>query len=343
MDENTDRTPIINVINESSSFDADDDESTGYDGYVTPDELITNYSQPNLLSRSSFQRQSQTSSSSKLSDHPPFDSARMQYGSEQDFRTRLQNYFLENQKSSLRIRSFHFFIKVLSCVLYCVRVVNDNGRIPESVNKPHYGPEDVKYAYLIWVDRSFYLWACQVIVAVISMIENVVIFYLSYKGSAFRVLLNINFLLELLTSAPLVVTIFKPEWRELYVPIFLNCWLAMNALQEILSDLNRVSQVGQSALFRQMIVLFSVLICLIFTGACGMEHLQRAGQRHFDLFTSLYFVMVTFSTVGYGDLYPDTWMSRLYVISLICIAFGILPSQVRHCSQILAVHRNATN
>ena len=47
-----------------------------------------------------------------------------------------------------------------------------------------------------------------------------------------------------------------------------------------------------------MIELFSLLICLIFTGTCGIQHLQRAGERQFDLFTSFYFVMVTFSTVG---------------------------------------------
>ena len=66
-------------------------------------------------------------------------------------------------------------------------------------------------------------------------------------------------------------------------------------------DLNRVSFMNHSALFRQLLLLFSVLVCLIFTGMCSIEHLQRAGQRQFGLFNSLYFVMVTFSTVGYGD------------------------------------------
>lgn len=99
---------------------------------------------------------------------------------------------------------------------------------------------------------------------------------------------------------------------------------------------------SQSVVLRQMIVLFSTLICLVFTGACGMEHLQRAGTRKFDLFTSFYFVMVTFSTVGsleiffsnlykfagYGDWYPDWWLSQLYVVILICVAFIVLPSKV---------------
>uniref|UniRef100_A0A914Z7I9 Potassium channel domain-containing protein n=1 Tax=Panagrolaimus superbus TaxID=310955 RepID=A0A914Z7I9_9BILA len=77
-----------------------------------------------------------------------------------------------------------------------------------------------------------------------------------------------------------------------------------------------------------MIGLFSTLFCLIFSATCSFEHLQRSGLRRLDLFTSFYFVMVTFSTVGYGDFYPDWWMSRLCVIILIGVAFGVLPSKV---------------
>uniref|UniRef100_A0A915Q1H6 Potassium channel domain-containing protein n=1 Tax=Setaria digitata TaxID=48799 RepID=A0A915Q1H6_9BILA len=90
-----------------------------------------------------------------------------------------------------------------------------------------------------------------------------------------------------------------------------------------------------------MLILFSTLLCLVFTGTCGIEHLQRAGERRFDLFTSFYFVMVTFSTVGYGDWYPDTWMSRLFVVVLICIAFAILPKQIEALGQTYVERQKA--
>lgn len=38
--------------------------------------------------------------------------ARMQYGVDSSFKTRLQQYFVENYKSSFRIRGFNLFIKV---------------------------------------------------------------------------------------------------------------------------------------------------------------------------------------------------------------------------------------
>uniref|UniRef100_A0A7E4ZRB9 Potassium channel subfamily T member 2 n=1 Tax=Panagrellus redivivus TaxID=6233 RepID=A0A7E4ZRB9_PANRE len=257
--------------------------------------------------------------------------ARMQYGTDQSIKSRLQQYFLENTKSSLRIRLFNFIIKVISCILYCVRVIQDSGKLPEHVKLDN--ASDIHYEKILWVGADEGLWLVQTIVAIISISETVLIFYLTYKGSIFRLLFNIHFLLELSTGAPLIFSIFVPIYRHFYVPIFLNCWLANSILDDMLHDFHRVSQVNHSALMRQMVGLLSVLTCLLFSGACGIEHLQRSGERQFDLFMSLYFVIVTMSTVGYGDLHPDWWMSRLYVIILICVAFCVLPSKIEALSQ----------
>ena len=48
-----------------------------------------------------------------------------------------------------------------------------------------------------------------------------------------------------------------------------------------------------------------------------------------NLFQSCYFVVVTFSTVGYGDYVPDIWPSQLYMVVMICVALIVLPTQVR--------------
>uniref|UniRef100_A0AC35GHA1 Potassium channel domain-containing protein n=1 Tax=Panagrolaimus sp. PS1159 TaxID=55785 RepID=A0AC35GHA1_9BILA len=257
---------------------------------------------------------------------PIAEMARMQYGHDQGIKGRLQQYFLENTASSLNIRLFNFTIKVISCILYCVRVIQDSGDLPEHIKIEK--TNEINYEYLIWVDTGDFLWLIQTIVAIISIGETILIFYLTYKGSLLRLCFNVPFLLELITSFPLILTIFVKEWRQFYVPIFLNCWLANGILEDILHDLHRVSQVNTTALSRQMTGLFSTLFCLIFSGACGIEHLQRSGIRRFNLFQGFYFVMVTFSTVGFGDFYPDWWMSQLYVCILIGVAFGVLPSKV---------------
>lgn len=61
---------------------------------------------------------------------------------------------------------------------------------------------------------------------------------------------------------------------------------------------------------------------------CGIQHFQRAGHRHLNLFQATYFVVVTFSTVGYGDFVPDIWPSQLYMVIMIGVALVVLPTQV---------------
>lgn len=69
-------------------------------------------------------------------------------------------------------------------------------------------------------------------------------------------------------------------------------------------------------------------IDLLFS-VCGVQHFQRAGHRHLNIFQAVYFVIVTFSTVGYGDFVPDIWPSQLFMVIMICVALIVLPTQVR--------------
>lgn len=60
---------------------------------------------------------------------------------------------------------------------------------------------------------------------------------------------------------------------------------------------------------------------------CGIQHLERAGGN-LNLRTSFYFCIVTFSTVGFGDVTPKIWPSQLLVVILICVTLVVLPLQV---------------
>lgn len=60
---------------------------------------------------------------------------------------------------------------------------------------------------------------------------------------------------------------------------------------------------------------------------CGIQHLERAGNN-LTLFDSLYFCVVTFSTVGFGDVTPQIWPSQLLVVIMIFVALIVLPIQV---------------
>eukprot|EP00079_Xenopus_tropicalis_P034927 XP_017948698.1 PREDICTED: potassium channel subfamily T member 2 [Xenopus tropicalis] len=175
------------------------------------------------------------------------------YVNENTFKERLKLFFIKNQRSSLRIRLFNFSLKLLSCMLYIVRVLLDN---------PSKGDG---WSSIIWVNRSLPVWGMQVTVALISLFETILLSYLSYKGNIWEQVLRIPFILEMINTVPFIITIFWPPLRNLFVPVFLNCWLAKHALENMINDLHRAIQRTQSAMFNQVLILISTLLCLIFT------------------------------------------------------------------------------
>ncbi|XP_052037028.1 potassium channel subfamily T member 1 isoform X7 [Apodemus sylvaticus] len=252
-----------------------------------------------------------------LGDQPFPNDDRVQvefYVNENTFKERLKLFFIKNQRSSLRIRLFNFSLKLLTCLLYIVRVLLDN---------PDQG---IGWAPILWVERKMALWVIQVIVATISFLETMLLIYLSYKGNIWEQIFHVSFVLEMINTLPFIITVFWPPLRNLFIPVFLNCWLAKHALENMINDFHRAILRTQSAMFNQVLILFCTLLCLVFTGTCGIQHLERAGGN-LNLLTSFYFCIVTFSTVGFGDVTPKIWPSQLLVVILICVTLVVLPLQ----------------
>ncbi|XP_065369576.1 potassium channel subfamily T member 2 isoform X2 [Calliphora vicina] len=267
------------------------------------------------------------------------------YVNENTFKERLQLYFIKNQRSSLRIRIADLFFKLLACVLYILRVITDTNPTyatcygcnvsnkTEFLESAELTEEEfqenpiINWEAILWVNRATVLWAVQLILALVSLTEAVLLTYLGYKGNIWQQILSFHFILELITTIPFALTILWPPLRNLFIPIFLNCWLAKRSLENMFNDLHRAMQKSQSALSQQLTILSATLLCLVFTSVCGIQHFQRAGHRHLNLFQSTYYVVVTFSTVGYGDFVPDIWPSQLYMVIMICVALIVLPTQ----------------
>uniref|UniRef100_A0A8C1HZY4 Potassium sodium-activated channel subfamily T member 1b n=1 Tax=Cyprinus carpio carpio TaxID=630221 RepID=A0A8C1HZY4_CYPCA len=181
------------------------------------------------------------------------------YVNENTFKERLKLFFIKNQRSSLRIRLFNLSLKLLTCLLYIIRV---------SLDDP------------------------------------------TNQGNIWEQIFQISFIIEMINTVPFIITIFWPPLRNIFVPVFLNCWLAKSALENMI--VSSFCSCGVSF----------VILCR----ACGIQHLERAGKS-LSLFDALYFCIVTFSTVGYGDVTPRIWPSQLLVVIMICVALVVLPLQ----------------
>ncbi|MBK2123844.1 NAD-binding protein [Fangia hongkongensis] len=73
--------------------------------------------------------------------------------------------------------------------------------------------------------------------------------------------------------------------------------------------------------YAQFVVILSFILALLY-GVIGSYLLRDEFQGIKDWSDALYFTVVTYSTVGYGDITPLTEEARLFVVSMIFIGLG---------------------
>ncbi|XP_033098187.1 potassium channel subfamily T member 2-like isoform X2 [Anneissia japonica] len=262
---------------------------------------------------------------------------------EQSIKERLHLYFIKNQRSTLRIRLINCFFKLLTVVLYLVRAIADDE--PKAAGKHCFNivadsckstaEKCIYWPAILCVDREDWMYGLQCALAIINLLQVLLLLFLNYKGNILQQIMSVSMVLEAITSIPFVITIVYPPSHDLFVPVFLNCWLAKELLENLFNDLHRVMQRHHSALTQQVFILIVTILCLIITCACGIHHLERAGQSDMSVFEALYFTVVTFSTVGYGDIKVEIWPSQLFVILMIAAALVVLPVQMEKMALLL--------
>ncbi|XP_067868339.1 potassium channel subfamily T member 1 isoform X8 [Heterodontus francisci] len=135
------------------------------------------------------------------------------YVNENTFKERLKLFFIKNQRSSLRIRLFNFSLKLLTCLLYIVRVLLDDtkaigcwGCPKKNYSSNPLSSDGINWAPILWVNRSLPLWGIQVTVALISFLETMLLTYLSYKGNIWEQIFRVSFILEMINTVPFIIT-----------------------------------------------------------------------------------------------------------------------------------------
>ena len=85
----------------------------------------------------------------------------------------------------------------------------------------------------------------------------------------------------------------------------------------------------------QHLVSLKLIYVLLFQfSVCVIHHFERLGFQ-IDLFNSFWYTIVTFSTVGYGDVYPGHWTGKALMIVFIVSALIYLPTKVRVIQHIM--------
>ncbi|KAJ3014951.1 hypothetical protein HKX48_004874 [Thoreauomyces humboldtii] len=209
------------------------------------------------------------------------------------------------------------FVDVILCFMYIWQM---------SVGSPY-----SRSPQWLWIDRP--LWLYRVILAcgfynAISLLGRI-----AFTGEKRRAILSTDPLVDLVTTVPLIVSLFLVDGQFLYVPYFLRCWYIIwrsNRAMSVNANLDADSNSVQiNPLRHQLIVLLSQILAILFTGMCCFQWSEMMFSS--QIYTALdvfYFSLVTASTIGYGDIEPSHWVSRVIVIVLIFVVLGLIPGLI---------------
>ncbi|KAI7868459.1 hypothetical protein BDF14DRAFT_1793440 [Spinellus fusiger] len=143
------------------------------------------------------------------------------------------------------------------------------------------------------------------------------------------VLLSFRSFIELMTTVPFLISNFIEHGEYLYVPYFLRSWVLLLRVKSAMKiEINlQITDKPVDPLKTKLIQLIVTIAALLYNGMSAFQYCEVTfGETNYTILESLYVVMVTLSTVGYGDITPHTDASRIVMMLLIVISLAVLPS-----------------
>ncbi|KAK2550715.1 Calcium-activated potassium channel subunit alpha-1 [Acropora cervicornis] len=137
---------------------------------------------------------------------------------------------------------------------------------------------------------------------------------------------------------------------EVFVSIYLRQnWLGLRFLRAMqfirLADILQYMGIIQSSGTILLMVMFGNLAALLFTSGGIVLLVENAGDpwnftngQHLNYFECLYFLVVTMSTVGFGDISAQTYFGRLFMMLFISIGLGMFATYIPAILEYLSSH-----
>ncbi|KAJ3102136.1 hypothetical protein HDU97_000778 [Phlyctochytrium planicorne] len=150
--------------------------------------------------------------------------------------------------------------------------------------------------------------------------------------------------LEIITSVPFIVGLRLDIGRILYVPYFLRAVIAVSRLKTVLRLRGATVLLNFGVVTEKMILVFTTIATVIYVGLCSFQYAESNFQKEGDfldltLMDCFYFIIVTLSTVGYGDITAKTTPGQVVVVLLIFAALALVPPMLSTLIETLSLQK----
>ena len=168
-----------------------------------------------------------------------------------------------------------------------------------------------------------------VIFLVLFSIEYTLRVYIEPRKRDF--VLSFYGVIDLLAILPSLVLV--PGFRVLRILRFLRIFRIFKATRFVLA-VDRLAA-ALHEIYQELLALVILSLMLVYLAACGIHYFEREVQpeKFGSILDSMWWAVVTLTTVGYGDAYPLTTGGRIFTafatligVGLIAIPSGLLAS-----------------
>ncbi|CCW67241.1 unnamed protein product [Phytomonas sp. Hart1] len=117
---------------------------------------------------------------------------------------------------------------------------------------------------------------------------------------------------------------------QMYVPLFLRCWPMRQYLLFILDTIFSLRTHNHKMdliwIAADPLTLF---ICMVYTATAVFRAAETFNGNYISFSDSIYFTVVTVTTVGFGDVHPSTTIGKAVVIVIIVVFLSKMPTFIR--------------
>eukprot|EP00759_Apiculatamorpha_spiralis_P030890 PhF_6_TR32433/c0_g1_i1/m.48142/K04947/KCNT2; potassium channel subfamily T member 2 len=181
----------------------------------------------------------------------------------------------------------------------------------------------------------------QGLLSIVFTIEYIIIIIVA--KDPVKAILDFYSLVALCTTIPMNIvaigaSIDYDNWKGGFVPMFLRVWWAYRATEWLVS----IPQLQLDAIKVDLFMQVFSLACIMTTSAGVFQICESFSETYLSFFDSSYFIVVTFATVGYGDIYSKSRIGRAALLIIIGVAVVSLPGVLTSVNEFIALRRRFT-
>ena len=252
-----------------------------------------------------------------------------------------------NSTESCAAATKNEFYEFCSCIVECGGKLICNSAVQHTKSFTR-KLNDYDYSKLFFYPKPLPLYLIQAVFSLLVMIESIFACFCSYRnGVRLFKLIDGYVIIDLVNGILFILTfLFPPCLKDLFIPIFLQGLSARILLNEIIYEFDTytVPTKWMNVLTQKLISLLFTITSLLFVSVCFIHYLERTHSESSipNLFESLWFIIITITTVGYGDIYPQTWYGKVFIMCLVILVLFSLTTVLDELLELLGSSHKTT-